>query len=734
MKIMRGLGAGLLAVVLVACEGPTGPDGDPGPGGDPGAPGAPGEPGEPGGDGDGDSLDPWLTGGDFAVDVQSASITDTTATVTFRLTDGDGEPVDREGLLTDGPVSLAFGLSQLGQVDGEPGQYTSYVTRVQQSPGGDSAVQATTESNGTFAAVDRADGVYRYTFATEITGANAGRTQTVLVSGSRLIDGVENRAGALFNFLPSGDPATMTRTVVTDDTCGDCHGTIEGHGGRYAGAAQCITCHAPQSIDPDTGNTLDFPVMVHKIHRGAELPTVLDGTPYQIVGFNQSVHDYSTVHFPQAIERCDSCHDGAQGDYWQTRTTITSCGSCHDNVSFVNPPPEGQVLHGGGAQPPGSQCTVCHPASGSIAGVVDMHLLAGFNPATPSLVVELLDVTNSAPGQSPTIRFSVTLDGQPYDILATPLARLRATFAGPNTDYESFTQFTIQPAPGTPTGVLSAVADTPGTFDFAVAPGSYLVPVDATGSFSVGFEAYRDSVPVPPASAVRSIAVSPVRAFAVTDPEPVRRRQIVDPEKCDACHFQLAAHGGGREGAEYCAMCHNPNNPNEERAANLEGASIFIHSTDLRVMIHKIHRGEELSAPYIMGGNPAPSVGDPDGNPVDFGEIRYPRGRNQCLACHIGDESTPATYVLPLGTDLLPSISLLRTCIEPPADDVNSFCGATTIEEFSVEPETAVCTSCHDSPAVAAHAAVMTSGTGEESCATCHGPGSDLDVTVVHSR
>ena len=61
-------------------------------------------------------------------------------------------------------------------------------------------------------------------------------------------------------------------------------------------SASCATLRRP--TDPDTGNTLDMKVFIHKIHMGANLPSVKAGKPYQIIGFNQGVSDWSDVVFP----------------------------------------------------------------------------------------------------------------------------------------------------------------------------------------------------------------------------------------------------------------------------------------------------------------------------------------------------------------------------------------------------------------------------------------------------
>ncbi len=701
----------LFLALLTACEGPAGPTGPAGGDGPAGSDGSGGPPGPT-------TPAPWLTASGVRVAVDELTFADGKATVTVHVDDGAGAPLDKDGRLTSGTVEFGFVLAQLAKLpSGEPGQYTAYTTRVQTS-NGVSAVQGAVDTGGALTVADVTRGSYRYTFGASVAARDAALTQTVSVYAIRRVGTAQTIASTARSF--SGAAAVPApRNVVSDARCESCHASLSGHGGRYASIEQCVLCHTPQSADPDTGNTVDFRVMVHKIHRGAELPSVIGGTPYRIVG--RSAADFSTVEFPQNIARCTACHDGAQGDYWKTKVSATNCLSCHDNVAFQTPVPAGKVLHGGGVQPSDAPCTVCHPATGSIAGVVDKHFTGLLAATAPQIELTIDGMTQSAPGQTPVLTFTAKRDGAPLDLTTAPLTSLRATIAGPNTDFASFWQATLQG--GGAGGALTYLGG--GQHQYAF-PAAAAIPAAASGSYTVGLEGYL----TPAGSTDRYAAVGPTRAFAVTDATPVARRLVVDTARCNACHFDVNGHGGSRKGAQACTLCHNANKANDERIARREGSTVLAEPVDFKVMIHKIHAGEELSQPYVLYGFPAPSASNPDGAPLHFDETRYPRSRAQCDACH-----APSTTGLPLAAGVLPSTSKELTCSEPEGNDADAFCtGAfwAVSQTIKLPPASAVCTSCHDQPYVAAHAALNTTAQGVEACATCHGPGKEQDIAKVH--
>jgi OmcA/MtrC family decaheme c-type cytochrome len=184
---------------------------------------------------------------------------------------------------------------------------------------------------------------------------------------------------------------------------------------------------------------------------------------------------------------------------------------------------------------------------------------------------------------------------------------------------------------------------------------------------------------------VRDAGANKQLAFSVDGSPVEKRRVVVSNEKCNACHFSLAFHGGNRNDVMQCAVCHN--------AGYVAGGQTI----DFRSMIHRIHTGHEMTRTYTVGGN-------------NYNHVGYPGDRRNCNACHVGDSQQ-----LPLGEGL-------RNVSDP--------AGFMT----SVPPETAACTSCHDGKSATAHAAVNTSETHGESCSVCHGPNADFSVNRVHAR
>jgi OmcA/MtrC family decaheme c-type cytochrome len=174
-------------------------------------------------------------------------------------------------------------------------------------------------------------------------------------------------------------------------------------------------------------------------------------------------------------------------------------------------------------------------------------------------------------------------------------------------------------------------------------------------------------------------------------------------------------------------LCHNPNLDNSARVPRLEGSTVVANPLTFKDMIHGIHMGELHDQPYVAGGS-NPTTANPGGAPLSFNEVRFPRSPSDCSACHAAK-----TNELPIVATALPSHWETLTCTDDPAADTDAYCTNRTSVSTYTGPATAACTSCHDSPATAAHAALNTTSTGAEACATCHGPGKSFDAAVAHA-
>lgn len=618
--------------------------------------------------------------------------------VTFRITDDAGVGLDRIGLFTAGPVTLRFVIARI-----DPGNrhYTAYTTRMRTGAFG-TVLQAWHESDGTFA--DLGGGKYTYQFKTVLPeNFDKTVTHTVAIGGRRDLsefNGGVHFATAVFDFVPAGGLVTTVRDIVRTEACNQCHDPLAAHsGGFWREVRACVLCHQPQSTDHETGNPIDAPIMFHKIHMGADLPSVQAGTPYVIED-----EDFSEVEFPQDIRNCTKCHTGTtQTENYITSLSRAACGSCHDDIDFTKGAgqPGG---HLGGVQTDDTRCSRCHiPDSGAEfdLSVTGSHTIPEKSRQLPGVNFQIVNVTNTAPGQKPTVTFNIK-DNAGNPIAPAAMNRLRLTLAGPTTDYAQFWQEDARGASG---------PDASGNFSYTFTKG---IPSDAGGTFAVGIEGFRNITlrpgpadPGDPANMVRDVGFNMVKYIAVTDPTPVPRRKAVELANCNVCHDRLhgrgasEVHGGVRNNTEYCVMCHNANHTDEE---DRPAAAMPPETVHFKVLVHKIHRGHEQESQYtVYSGRGA----------FQTNEVHFPGDLRNCTKCHV-----PGANQLPLPAGVLPT--------RMPRGQFRGLPDPTP-------PITAACTACHDGLSTAAHAATMTAPVGE-ACATCHAEGKDFAVSRVHAR
>jgi OmcA/MtrC family decaheme c-type cytochrome len=614
---------------------------------------------------------------------------DGTIKTRFTINDPQGLPLDRDGVYTPGTVGTSFIAAYIPK--GKT-QYVSYTTRTQVSPiTGVSAKQAGTDSGGTYQV--NAIGDYTYTFKTKApAGYDRSATHTIGLYGSRNLTEFELSIypyDLTYNFVPDGSAVEDTRDVIRTVTCNKCHQDLSAHGtGGRKSMQVCVLCHTPQTSDPDTGNTVDMAVMIHKIHRGEDLPSVTAGTPYVIIGNSQSVHDFSNVVFPAVDTRnCTFCHEQSTGAAQATAYLIPNmpaCNSCHDNVHF-----DTGENHAGLVQNSSEHCAECHIPQGEAEfdlSVTGAHTIPTFSSELPGTTFNLISVTGAA-GQPPTVVFKIT-DKADNPILPSQMNSLSLIFAGPTTDY---------PAPFRENARGATVAaDGSATYTFKTA-----IPAGSKGSFGMGIEGYRNitiAAGTDHEQTVRDAGINKVAYFSVDGSTVKPRRTVAATANCNQCHSFLSLHGGNRNQIEQCVLCHTPNATD---AAQRPTSELPAQGIDLVTMIHRIHTGEELGFDYTIYGF--------GGSANNFSEVRFSGDRRNCTACHVNNSQQ-----LPVSPGHL-DVADPRGYLNPEG------------------PETAACTSCHTAIFDASHALANTTRLGE-SCAACHGQNSDFSVNKVHAH
>jgi len=524
--------------------------------------------------------------------------------------------------------------------------------------------------------------------------------------------------------------------------------------------------------------------------------------------FPQDVKNCATCHETQYAAQaanwksvpstlaCGSCHDGID---FSTGLGLTLADAAKGATSSL-------YGHIGGRQADDSKCVLCHTAADTpvyhAAAVKTAHnttLIAG----AAEIAYELGSVTLNASKQ-PVITFKITKNGATVTALAAATTVVNTTGATVlNPAYEMIAGFANGPALYVAYAVPQDGVAAPADFNArsnvnlntlllpegsALKTGSVTGP-DAAGFFSATLNGTTASPITVPATATmvtgaiigtftqKTVAGYPYTAAVVaTAPTSsaagglviksmlkqkvatgfTGRRAIVDTAKCNSCHEQLgtdpAFHGGARNDATACAICHNVN------------MSSNGWTGDSRTFVHAVHGQTALTAstrkrtvPYTWTAVSATN---------NYSKIVYPGDLKKCSTCHLdGTYDYTASAYTPA---LLAKMVDVTVASGTPSATSNthrnspyivggtaygsgfSFAPATgvTVEAAATtkvnSPIAAACFSCHDTATAQTHMANDGGGAiyearatalaKTERCLDCHAAGKASPIKTKHKQ
>jgi OmcA/MtrC family decaheme c-type cytochrome len=143
-----------------------------------------------------------------------------------------------------------------------------------------------------------------------------------MLEGSLLVGTTRVPAISQVRAFAVTDPTPIARREIIDPAkCDACHGTLIAHGATRRGAASCVVCHTAartnrQGVARREGSTVlaesvDFKVMIHKLHMGARLsqPWDLGGTPVPTIANPDGTPlGLGQTRYPRSPAQCTACH------------------------------------------------------------------------------------------------------------------------------------------------------------------------------------------------------------------------------------------------------------------------------------------------------------------------------------------------------------------------------------------------------------------------------------------
>ncbi len=258
-------------------------------------------------------------------------------------------------------------------------------------------------------------------------------TAWLYVAKSSTINGasVRNTADKFIQFSLGTSAPPVGRQVIVDASCNACHGNVQAHGGGRQNGEGCFTCHTGGSLDgvvgkkglactsdaqckgaalgweqcqdtkapagldtcvviadPTPGASIDFRVLIHKIHFArklggyAERDNLVGTGKHTILGRNNSIYDLSESLLPQDVRSCKTCH----GD---SGAACSASAPCAYGQTCVNK----ACVNTAWLAPSTAVCLACHDTE-------DAHGHAQLNTwMSPSGPVETCDVCHGTGSQ-----------------------------------------------------------------------------------------------------------------------------------------------------------------------------------------------------------------------------------------------------------------------------------------------------------------------------------------------
>lgn len=763
-------------------QGPAGPAGPTGPTGPAGATGATGATGVTGATGP--------TGAQGPMGLAAGA--DLPGTVVTILEVTGASPVE-----VGGPISVLFTLKDTSGKTIPIAELARFAIQVSGPSTNYQRVIATQSSTSNI--TTEADGSYRYTFPqnfpsayiaplndTAAYGADDGEltgqpilpgTYTVGIEARRdfVVNGesVRDAGDATLDFVIGGG-AAAPRELITAAACNACHTRVSVHGSNRMVVTGCILCHNRGSEDGASSNpdyasnavTIDFGQMIHKIHRGYDLPRVkatansADPYKYEVVGRGGAVHDYSEVKYPYMpggsgfnlqTKNCGSCHGGAAQEaqiYANANITRYNCTGCHDDLDFTT----GTVLNSTNANVTGgllteaqlsdatfrafpghdgsglggithqglddATCNLCHGA-GKIAPVESAHLPVLWDPQH---VVGLKTVITLVAGNSgagfyqagdfPVIGFQFQeADGTPVDI--SDIASVNVVIAGPAGNYQK-----IIPTTGSTLSIRNSLpANGTGPFNYTstqAIPATYPAQLNDSADYDYA-GGWGDLSGRALDAGNYTIMVYAYRNVVV---DGVTYREVSDPGLFETRIGSTGATDGypGHVTDAKCNACHGMLTFHGGGRKGVKGC----------VMCHTA--GAE-DRPTAGSGTQAP---EPDS--IDFKiMIHKIHAARELSVVQNGGKYDLVGFnnnLADFSSGHLPSMQGgALDCVACHATDT----WQNPTERSDVAIWKVACLSCHDSNAAAVHVELnRLTGTNTEACASCHGPGREFNVAKVH--